>query len=782
MVITIHGTNDAAVISGAFTGSVTEAGGVANADAGQPTATGTLTDTDVDNAANTFQPVLTATASDSHLGTYTVDASGHWTYTLDNSNTTVQGLNANQSTTDTFKVLTADGTSQTVTVTITGTNDAAVISGTSIGSVTEAGGVANASPGQPTATGALTDTDVDNAANSFQPVSVAAASDSQLGTYTVDASGYWNYTLDNTNAAVQALNASQTTTDTFKVLTTDGTSQTVTITIHGTDDAPVANNDTITNVSEDTPVTIATSVLLANDTDVDNANLTVTSVGIAGHSLHGGTVSLVNNIITYTPAANFNGADSFTYTVSDGTLTSTATASFNVAAVNDAPVVSYNPTDLTFNGTNYATGPVATTHLGNGPSDGVTIEGWVDFNGQANSGNHPQVLFYNGNTSFSGFGVMGVKTADGHLDLDILAGGSNGYDTGIKLNAGEWHNVAVTHVNGVFTLYVDGVADYTTAGGAGAIPHAPDAMLIGGDGGENFEGSIGDVSVWNAALTPAQIQANEFTVLSGSETNLAAYYPLNDGSGSTVKDAVNPAGNLTMVGTPSWQTTSSWPATTVATTEDHAVTITGIAVSDIDAGAASIDVKLAVGHGTVTLANIAGLTVTGNGTGLVDLVGSQAAIDTALANGVTYTPASNFNGLGCADGYRQRPGQHRRRRRADHDPADRADSRRGQRRAGRCCAGHALRRDRGIRSQPAEHRAFGQRCRRRPRRRDRDLVGQPGHPQRRCRRQRGHRRQQRHRHGDAHWHHRANQRAARHQHRPCHLQRQCRDTRAPRPR
>ena len=50
-----------------------EAGGVANGIAGTPTATGTLTDTDVDNTANTFQAVTTATRATSGYGSYTVD-------------------------------------------------------------------------------------------------------------------------------------------------------------------------------------------------------------------------------------------------------------------------------------------------------------------------------------------------------------------------------------------------------------------------------------------------------------------------------------------------------------------------------------------------------------------------------------------------------------------------------------------------------------------------------------------------------------------------------------
>jgi hypothetical protein len=91
-------------------------------------------------------------------------AAGVWTYTLDNTNSAVQALNVGGTLTDTFTVTTIDGTARLVTVTITGSNDAAIISGTAIGSVIEAGGI---TPGIPTATGALTDTDVDNPANTF---------------------------------------------------------------------------------------------------------------------------------------------------------------------------------------------------------------------------------------------------------------------------------------------------------------------------------------------------------------------------------------------------------------------------------------------------------------------------------------------------------------------------------------------------------------------------------------------------------------------------------------
>ena len=101
-----------------------------------------------------------------------------------------------------------DGTAQVVTITINGTNDAAVITGTSSGTVVEAGGVANAIAGTPTATGTLTDTDVDNTANTFQAVAAPAASQ-RLRHLHGRCVGHWTYTLDNSNATVQALNVGE---------------------------------------------------------------------------------------------------------------------------------------------------------------------------------------------------------------------------------------------------------------------------------------------------------------------------------------------------------------------------------------------------------------------------------------------------------------------------------------------------------------------------------------------------------------------------------------------
>ena len=274
--VTIDGANDAAVISGATTGSVTEDGGTK---CDLPTATGTLTATDVDNAPG-FTAVHCPTASDAGYGTFTMTADGAWIYKLDDSNCAVQALNVGDTLTDTFKVTSLDGTAQLVTVTIDGTNDAAIICGTKHGSVIEAGGAANSISCKPTATGTLTDTDVDNTPNTFTAIDTPKASTDGYGTFTMTTDGVWTYTLDNTNCKVQALNVCDKLTDCFTVTTIDGTPQVVTITINGANDAAVICGPATGSVTEAGACTYGTPIATGTltDTDVDNTPNTFTAV------------------------------------------------------------------------------------------------------------------------------------------------------------------------------------------------------------------------------------------------------------------------------------------------------------------------------------------------------------------------------------------------------------------------------------------------------------------------------------------------------------------------
>ncbi|EKO3858551.1 tandem-95 repeat protein, partial [Vibrio harveyi] len=106
---------------------------------------------------------------------------------------------------------------------------------------------------------------------------------------------------------------------------------TVTVTVNPINDAPVAVNDTVTT-DEDTAVTID---VLGNDSDPENDQLTITNASVPAEQ---GTVAIVDGKLVFTPAENFNGDATISYTISDGQLTDDATVAVTVNPVNDAPV------------------------------------------------------------------------------------------------------------------------------------------------------------------------------------------------------------------------------------------------------------------------------------------------------------------------------------------------------------------------------------------------------------------------------------------------------------
>jgi len=126
-------------------------------------------------------------------------------------------------------------------------------------------------------------------------------------------------------------------TDTFTFKANDGTADsnvaTVTITVTPVNDAPVAQDQSVTT-PEDTALAIT---LVA--TDVDGDTLTYAIVDQPAH----GAVTLVGTTATYTPALDFYGTDTFIFKANDGTADSNiATVTITVTSVLDAPTVSSN--------------------------------------------------------------------------------------------------------------------------------------------------------------------------------------------------------------------------------------------------------------------------------------------------------------------------------------------------------------------------------------------------------------------------------------------------------
>ncbi|KRB43882.1 hypothetical protein ASD90_19905 [Terrabacter sp. Root181] len=159
-----------------------------------------------------------------------------------------------------------------------------------------------------------------------------------LGTLATGATG--SRTLQVTFPANAAFGATYT--DTAQILSAENdatpldNSSSVTTTI-SFNRAPVATGDSyVTN--EDSVLTVSTPAtgVLSNDTDADGNTLTAVKVT---NPSHGTVVVNTNGTFTYTPTANYNGPDSFTYKANDGSADSNvATVSISVRPVNDDPV------------------------------------------------------------------------------------------------------------------------------------------------------------------------------------------------------------------------------------------------------------------------------------------------------------------------------------------------------------------------------------------------------------------------------------------------------------
>ncbi len=115
----------------------------------------------------------------------------------------------------------------------------------------------------------------------------------------------------------------------------DSNAATVSILLRAVNDAPVAVNDSL-DVDEDSVLTLPAPGVLGNDTDAEGNRLTAVRVTGTAH----GTLTLNSNgSLSYKPAANWNGTDSFTYKAKDSLLASkVATVTIIVHPVNDAPV------------------------------------------------------------------------------------------------------------------------------------------------------------------------------------------------------------------------------------------------------------------------------------------------------------------------------------------------------------------------------------------------------------------------------------------------------------
>ena len=222
-----------------------------------------------------------------------------------------------------------DGTNLTLTLTVTGSNDGAVISGTDTGTVTEDSGSTL------TASGALSASDVDTGEAQF----TAGTVNGSYGALTIDAAGNWTYSADNSQSAIQSLGDGDTLTDTLSVQSVDGTTHGIVITLTGTNDAPVLDI-ALLNQSASQDSAFSYQVPANSFSDLDGDTLSYSATLADGSALPAWLgFDSATRTFSGTPGNSNVGTLSVTVTASDGVAGSDATFTLTVGNVNDPAVI-----------------------------------------------------------------------------------------------------------------------------------------------------------------------------------------------------------------------------------------------------------------------------------------------------------------------------------------------------------------------------------------------------------------------------------------------------------
>ncbi|WP_217694282.1 VCBS domain-containing protein, partial [Aeromonas hydrophila] len=597
--ITITGVNDAAVITGNDTGAVTE-------DEANPTLTetGTLTVTDVDGADEAKFVAGNGAPSADALGSLTITEGGAWTYNVDNSK--VQYLGEGETKVETFTVASVDGTTHTVTITITGVNDAAVITGNDTGAVTED----EANPTL-TETGTLTVTDVDGADEAKFVAGNGAPSADALGSLTITEGGAWTYNVD--NSKVQYLGEGETKVETFVVKSVDGTEHTVTITITGTNDLPSIAGDDKGAVTEDAndPILSDSGVLTISDADQGQAKFVAgngtPSAGALGSLTIDAdgkwTYNVANGDVQYLGKGETK-VETFTVASVDGT---THTVTITITGVNDAAVITGNDTGAVTedeaNPTLTETGTLTVTDVdgadeakfvaGNGAPSADALGSLTITEGGAwtyNVDNSKVQYLGEGETKVETFVVKSVDGTEHTVTITITgvndAAVITGNDTG-----------AVTEDEANPTLTETGTLSVTDVDGA------DEAKFVAGNGAPSAD-ALGSLTITEGGAWTYNVDNSKVQYLGEGETKVETFVVKSvDGTEHTVTITITGTNDL-----PSIAGDDKGAVTEDA--NDPILSDSGVlTISDADQGQA----KFVAGNGTPSAGALGSLTITEGG-------------------------------------------------------------------------------------------------------------------------------------------------------------------------
>ncbi len=483
----------------------------------------------------------------------------------------------------------------------------------------------------------------------------------------------------------------------------DGTPRTMTVNVTSVNDAPVGTNKTVTTL-EDTAYTFTAADFGFSDPNDTPANailaVEITTVPGAGTLTDNGVAVTAGQFVSvsdisagklvFTPAANANGTGyaSFTFQVEDDGGTANGgsnldatprTMTVNVTSVNDAPigtnktVTTLEDTAYTFTATDFGFTDPNDTPANNLLAVEITTlpgSGTLTDNGLAvTAGQFVSASDINaGKLAFTpAANANGAGYESFRFQVEADGGTANG---GSNLDATpRTMTINVTSVNDapigtsktVTTLedtpYTFTAADFgfsdpndtpanallaveiTTLPGAGTLTDNGVAVTAG-----QFV-TVSDISGGKLVFTPAA-NANgagyaSFTFQVEDDGGTANGGSNLDGTPRTMTVNVTAVNDAPVNTIPETQNTAKNTPVVFSTDNGNS-----ISVSDIDAGANSIQLTLTVTNGTLTLNDVAGLTFssgTGSGDVTMTLTGTIADINSAL-DGLTFNPDLNYSG------------------------------------------------------------------------------------------------------------------------------------------
>ena len=519
--LSVADTNDAPTLTPIASISVTEDG---------QRASGHITATDPDTGDTLHYSVAAP------VDGLTFDSDGNWSF--DPSHSAYQALAGGQSVTLDIPITVADAgnasDSGALRITVTGTDDAPIIGGITHNNVFEDQHV---TAGKLVANGQLQVTDIDSGESHFNVA--MGNSDQGYGSFIIGPSGAWTYTADNSQTVIQQLSKGQTLQDSFTVQSADGTSQTVTITITGTNDAPVvaatmASPANFGATLEDTPLSVTNTDLLRmiGASDVDGAD-TLTIVDAT--STHGTFTQQGNGYWRFTPETDYDGQNvPVEIRVSDGQSEVVAHGFVDISPVTDLsePNITLTSQQEVINtGDSSSLGRIQIDQLSSTPITSFTLEINILAKPVADTQNWTGPVVLN----------MGHAGNNNFLTLwnpgNMRLGGLGDPHTDLNLGDGNIHRLTITwdSSSGDFILYDNGQEILSQTWHQGASLPSDLYLIVGGKNhaangignfypSEHFEGDVFNVAMTQRVLSPAEIQlaplASQVDVNTGLELDI----------------------------------------------------------------------------------------------------------------------------------------------------------------------------------------------------------------------------------------------------------------------